>query len=142
MRNLEGEPRESSVSASVRCGDDPEQQQQTMVATMPQRGSCHEQLVGLCIIARLHQVAADPATLAHQLSLQSTGALVVSDILRAAKYLSLKAKLSRCTRDRLTLAPLPALAVMHSETGALRTVVLAQCDGQRVLVQDPSASGA
>ena len=37
-------------------------------------------------------------------------------------------------------APLPALALMRDEAGSMRTVVLAQCDGQRVLLQD--ATGA
>ncbi|MGP1691951.1 MAG: hypothetical protein ACTS6O_05535 [Giesbergeria sp.] len=37
---------------------------------------------------------------------------------------------------------MPALALLRGEGGEMRTVVLAQCDGQRVLLQDPGASGA
>lgn len=64
----------------------------------------------LCTIARLHQVAADPATLAHQLGLAPADAVSTDDLLRAAQHLGLKAKLSRSSVDRLALTPLPALA--------------------------------
>jgi subfamily B ATP-binding cassette protein HlyB/CyaB len=93
-------------------------------------------LAALCTIARFHQVAADPATLAHQLGLSGSDNLRTDDLLRAAQHLGLKAKLSRSTPERLALTPLPALALMHSEDDSLRVVVLAQSDGQRVLFQD------
>ena len=99
-------------------------------------------LAALCVLARFHQIAADPATLAHQLGLQPSETTSTEDLLRAAKHLGLKAKLSRTTTDRLPLSPLPALAQLRSPDGAFRTVVLAQCDGQRVLLQDPAAAGA
>ena len=72
--------------------------------------SCLTALTALCTIARLHQIAADPATLAHQLGLAPTDALSTDDLLRAAQHLGLKAKLSRSSVDRLALTPLPALA--------------------------------
>jgi subfamily B ATP-binding cassette protein HlyB/CyaB len=62
-------------------------------------------------------------------------------MLRAAKHLGLKAKISRTSADRLDLAPLPAIARLKSSDGTDRWVLLAQCDGQRVLFQDPSAEG-
>lgn len=96
-------------------------------------------LTALCLIARFHQVSADPATLAHQLGLQPSEPLSTDDLLRAAKHLGLKAKLSSTTPERLQLTPLPALAMLRGEDGATRIVILAQCDGQRVLVQDPAA---
>ena len=99
-------------------------------------------LVALCVVARLHHIAADPATLAHQLGLQPSQPANTEDLLHAAKHLGLKAKLSRTTIERLSLSPLPALALMRSDDGGFRTVVLAQCDGQRVLIQDPAAAGA
>lgn len=99
-------------------------------------------LAALCVIARFHQIAADPATLAHQLGLQPSQAASIEDLLRAAKHLGLKAKLSHTTPDRLPLSPLPALVMLRDQCGVTRTVVLAQCDGQRVLLQDPAASGA
>ncbi|MDO9199366.1 MAG: type I secretion system permease/ATPase, partial [Rhodoferax sp.] len=62
-------------------------------------------LAALCAIARFHQVAADPATLVHQLGLSVSDTLTTSDVLRAAQHLRLKAKLSRTTVDRLGLTP-------------------------------------
>ncbi|WP_354005150.1 type I secretion system permease/ATPase [Ramlibacter cellulosilyticus] len=99
-------------------------------------------LAALCIVARLHQVSADPATLAHQLGLAPSEALDTDALVRAAHHLGLRAKLSNSTPDRLQLTPLPALAVMRTEQGVLRVVVLAQCDGQRVLIQAPDATTA
>ena len=113
-------------------------------------------LAALCAVARFHQVAADPATLAHQLGLSPNQPLAAADLVHAARHLGLKAKLTRTRSDRLALTPLPALALMHSApqadnggdhgtstpSAALHAVILAQCDGQRVLYQDPSASPA
>ena len=90
-------------------------------------------LAALCTVARLHHVAADPAHLAHQLGWPISHSPSTNDLLLAAKHLGLKAKLTRTTCDRLKLSPLPALALMNDG----RTVVLAQCDGQRVLLQEP-----
>jgi subfamily B ATP-binding cassette protein HlyB/CyaB len=96
-------------------------------------------LRALCSIARLHQVAADPAVVAHQLGMQPSDAFAVDDVLRAARHLGLKAKVSRTSADRLALTPLPALALMRGPDGQTRCMVVAQCDGQRVLLQDPAA---
>lgn len=93
----------------------------------------HGQLAALCAIARFHQVAADPATLAHQLGLPDHSSIDTHDLLRAAQHLGLKARLVRTTPERL--------ALMRTEGDALRTVLLAQSDGQRVLLQDPSQAG-
>ena len=98
-------------------------------------------LAALCAIARFHQVAADPATLAHQLGLPEHSSVDTHDLLRAAQHLGLKARLVRTKPERLALTPLPALALMRSEGEVLRTVLLAQSDGQRVLLQDPSQAG-
>jgi len=100
----------------------------------------HDALAALCLIARLHQIAADPAHLAHQLGWTPSHKPSLTDLLLAAKHIGLKAKFSRTTADRLPLSPLPALAVLRDETGTERSVVLAQCDGQRVLFQDPSGA--
>src|SRR5512133_2730619 len=67
-------------------------------------------LRALCAIARFHQIAADPATLAHQLDFQLSEEVGTNELLRAAKHLGLKAKLSTTTAERLQLTPLPALA--------------------------------
>ncbi len=99
----------------------------------PVRQPAIDALRALCAIARLHQVAGDPHTLAHQLGLSPAEALQAGHLTRAARHLGLQAKPSRTTPERLSVTPLPALARLR-ESG--RWVVLAQCDGQRVLVQD------
>lgn len=100
-------------------------------------------LAALCLVARFHQVAADPQTLAHQLGVSPSDTIDASILLRAAKHLGLKARLSKSSADRLKLVPLPALAFLKPAEGAeagqqARIVILAQCDGQRVLFQDPA----
>jgi subfamily B ATP-binding cassette protein HlyB/CyaB len=102
-------------------------------------------LQALCLIARLHHVAAEPATLAHQLGWPASHQPGINDLLLAAKHIGLKAKRSRIGIDRLSLAALPALAVLKADGtaaggGTPRVVVLAQCDGQRVLFQDPAGT--
>ncbi|MCU4121938.1 cysteine peptidase family C39 domain-containing protein, partial [Variovorax sp. N23] len=92
-------------------------------------------LAALCTVARFHQIAADPATLAHQLGLAPSDAIDTATLLRAAKQLGLSAKRSVTDLKRLALAPLPALAVLRADDGHERFVVLAQCDAQRVLLQ-------
>ena len=105
----------------------------------------HPALEALCTLARLHQVAADPGTLAHQLAITRGASVSCDTLLQAAHHLGLQAKRVRTSGERLTLAPLPALALLRS-TGDddqastprnFHAVVLAQCDGQRVLYQDP-----
>ncbi len=111
-----------------------------------QRGNassgCPAELVAHCAIARFHHVAADPETLVHRLSIQSGESISVAHILEAAKLLGLKAKATRSNGGRLPLTPLPALAVLAGADDANsppRYVILAQCDGERVLIQDPAA---
>ncbi len=98
-------------------------------------------LAALCAIARFHQVAAESATLAHLLGFSPNHNLSIDDLLRAAKHLKLKAKLSKTKIDRVALVPLPALAVMKTFDDTLKLVILAQSDGQRVLKQDLAGAG-
>ncbi|MDQ1833424.1 type I secretion system permease/ATPase [Massilia scottii] len=98
--------------------------------------------MALCALARFHQIAADPASLAHQLAICANDTLSSADVLRAAKLIGLKAKLSKTSSDRLALLPLPALALMRTADGAPRMVVLAQCDGKRVLCQEFSGNAS
>ena len=101
----------------------------------------HSSLRALCLIARLHHIAADAATLAHQLGWSASHRADINDLLIAARHIGLKARRSRSSIDRLNLAALPALAVLRPDEGSdPRIVVLAQCDGQRVLFQDPSGA--
>ncbi len=92
-------------------------------------------LTALCAIARLHQVAADPQTLAHRLGLSASEPIGIDDLLRAARLLELKARRVRSRPERLVHTPMPSLAIMHGAPGCSATVcLLAQCDGDRVLV--------
>jgi len=110
-------------------------------------GACGDDgLLALCAIARLHQVAADPASLAHQLGLAPSQPVRVDDLLRAARHLGLRARLIHTSADRLARTPLPALAVMSAPdvdgapAGSGDICLLAQCDGSRVLVTTPRLS--
>ncbi len=100
-------------------------------------------LAALCAVARLHQVAADPAHLAHQLGLSASDPIGTDDLLRAARHLGLHAKRSRTRAERLTHTPLPALAIMAGPGGNAPPAicVLAQCDGHRVLLSTPGRAG-
>ena len=106
----------------------------------PLAGEPLASLVALCVIARMHHVAADPAHLAHQFDWSQSHIPGAKDLLLAARAIGLKAKSSRTTGDRLALVPLPALAFVCDAEGAERVVVLAQCDGQRALHQDSSGA--
>lgn len=98
-------------------------------------------LEALCLLARLHHVAADAATLAHQLAIDGHVDLSHHELLRAARHIGLKAKIVRTAADRLSLAALPALARVRDSEGGDRWVLLAQCDGQRVLYQAVVSGG-
>ena len=95
----------------------------------------------LCAVARLHQIAADADTLAHQLGARLADAPGTADILLAAKHLGLKAKSIRITVE-LAHTPLPALARMRGLDGSEHIVMLVRCDAQRVLLRDFGASNS
>ena len=103
------------------------------VRRLPSSRACLE---AVCLIARLHSLAAEPAQLAHELGWPASHAPDLDDVLLAARHLGLKAKRSRSSMQRLGLVPLPALAVMKDG----EVVVLAQCDGQRVLFMAPAGA--
>ena len=89
------------------------------------------------MLARLHHVAADPTAIAHALGKAPSEPATVDDLLAGARLLGLRARRTRSTADRLSLSPLPALAVMNDR----RIVLVAQCDGRRVLVHSPAGGG-
>ena len=86
----------------------------------------------LCLVARLHQVACDTATLRHALGLSPAQALDSSELVAAARHLGLKARRSRPSLERLAHLPVPALVRIGESSWA----VLARVDGERVLLQD------
>lgn len=89
-------------------------------------------LLGLVILARFHNIPADPDQLAHEFR-EPGQAFGIRQILLAAKRLGLKAKCVRTERHRLDRTPLPALA-LDNEGGFL---ILARVDADKVLVQIP-----
>nr|WP_275937538.1 type I secretion system permease/ATPase [Paraburkholderia susongensis] len=103
-------------------------------------------LPALCILARLHNIAADPDILSHELGLSRNAPISDEQLLLASKRLGLKAKIKVTQAQRLSLVPLPALARIGDTGGSFdvnddeeeyRWVVLSECDGQRVVLLDP-----
>jgi subfamily B ATP-binding cassette protein HlyB/CyaB len=91
-------------------------------------------LIGLVMLARFHNVAADPDQLAHEF--KSGGRpFDVTQVLLAAKHLGLKARLVKTDASRLEHTPLPALA-LDREGGFF---ILARAGAGQVLIQDPGA---
>ena len=117
-----------------------QQQQQPSPVPPPPDSPASGPLSALCLIARLHHIPAEPAHLAHRLGWPPSHRPRIDDLLQAARHLGLKARRVRSTADRLALAPLPALAVIQQGDDGERIVVLAQCDGKRVLFLDPSVA--
>lgn len=89
----------------------------------------------LCMLARFHQVAADPQALRHEFS-QSAQAFSDNDILRAAIYLKLKAKAVKSNLEALKDIVLPAIGKDHQG----HYFILAQYDAERgkILMQSPA----
>jgi len=86
----------------------------------------------LVTLLHLQGVAADAAQIAHRLGTDRIG---VSEMLRCARDLGLKARAYRTDWSRLARTPLPAIAIM-SDGGFL---VLAKATEDKVLVQSPLA---
>ncbi len=87
-------------------------------------------LASLVVVARLHQLAADPAQLAHRFG-SSASPLDATALVRAARWLGLKARRVESGPARLATTPLPALA--RTNDGAW--LVLAAHRPDAVLVQ-------
>ena len=91
-------------------------------------------LTCLVMLARFHQIAADPDQLAHQFK-ASGEPFNKTEILLAAKHLGLQAKPVKTSLDRLDRTPLPAMAV-DSSGGYF---ILARFDADKALIHDPKA---
>ncbi|EWY41177.1 peptidase C39 [Skermanella stibiiresistens SB22] len=89
-------------------------------------------LVCLVLILRLLGIAASPEGLKHQYG-RGDQPMRAGELLRCAKELGVKARLTRTRWDRLARTPLPAVA-RHRDG---RFIVLAQVAADKVLVQDP-----
>lgn len=86
--------------------------------TRAQAGETIANLQALCLLACLHHISATPDLLAHELDLSPSADASDTELLLAAKHIGLKAKLSRTTGERLSMAALPALARIRGEDGA------------------------
>ena len=92
-------------------------------------------LAALVLLARYHSVAVDPEALRHQFVLGER-LFDVSELLRAARLLSLKARWVSSDSAGLSSVPKPCIAVM-ADGGFL---IVGAVDATRVLVQDPAVS--
>jgi predicted double-glycine peptidase len=86
----------------------------------------------LVMLARFHGVAAEPDQIKHEFG-QSGRSLDDSDLVRAAKYLKLKAGRVTSRWDRLQHLALPPIA-RHVDG---HYFVIGKVDAQRVLIHDP-----
>jgi ABC-type bacteriocin/lantibiotic exporter with double-glycine peptidase domain len=66
---------------------------------------------------RFHQLAADPQTLAHQLGVAPGHTIDASMLLRAAKHLGLKARLSKSSAERKMVEAGPHDALVQKPQG-------------------------
>lgn len=91
-------------------------------------------LICLTMLARFHNLPAEPAQLAHEF--QTDGApFGKTDILLAAKKLGFKAKVVRTDSSRLDRTPLPAMACDLDGN----FFIIARVDADNVLIHDPRA---
>ncbi len=88
----------------------------------------------LALVARFHQIAADPQQLRHDYG-KTDGPMEAGDLVRCAKRLSLTARIVTSSWERLERVALPAL-VERSDGGF---VVLARVAEDKALIQDPAA---
>ncbi|WP_083921076.1 type I secretion system permease/ATPase [Hahella ganghwensis] len=93
-------------------------------------------LAALVMLARFHQVAADPAQLQHHFGTHEHPFLE-GDLIRAARHLKLKVRAFKSTTDKLEKLPLPAIA--QNKDGGF--FILAKVQDDKVLIQDPQANG-
>ena len=91
-------------------------------------------LTCLVMLARIHQIAADPDQLMHQFKTRGEP-FEQTDILLAAKHLGLQAKLVTTSIERLDRTPLPAMAV--DKAGGY--FILARFEADKALIHDPKA---
>lgn len=85
----------------------------------------------LSLLLRFHQVAVDPTQIAHQFSGAPIG---VTEMLRCAKQLKLRARAVTEDWTGLTKLPLPAVVELKDKT----FLIVAQVKGEDALVQIPS----
>ncbi|WP_164887390.1 type I secretion system permease/ATPase [Hahella sp. KA22] len=93
-------------------------------------------LAALVMLARFHQVAADPAQIQHHFGTHEN-AFTEQALIRASRHLKLKAKAFTSSWEKLAHIALPAIAATQDG----RYVVLARAAEDKVLIQDPASQG-
>ncbi|MGY3585700.1 subfamily B ATP-binding cassette protein HlyB/CyaB [Bradyrhizobium sp. USDA 4341] len=84
----------------------------------------------LALLLRFHQVSVDPAQIAHQFAGHAIG---VTEMLRCAKDLKLRARAVKETWTGLTRLPLPAIVQRRDES----FVIIGKVTKNEILIQDP-----
>src|SRR5437773_8955915 len=87
-------------------------------------------LAALVALLRFHGVGADPEQIGHSVGSKAIG---VSEMLRCAKELGLKARAVTTRWERLVKTPVPAIAVLQDG----RFLILGKVADDKVLVQSP-----
>jgi len=102
-------------------------------ATTNQTKSDDSALGALVLLLRIHGIGADAGQIRHRCGTATIG---VTEMLRCAKELGLKARASNTKWDRLTGTPLPGIAALRN--GGF--LILGKASEDKVLVQHPSSS--
>ena len=89
-------------------------------------------LAALVMMLRIHGIGADAEQIRHRSASATIG---VNEMLRSAKELGLKARVSNTTWDQLSVTPLPGIAVLR-DGGFL---ILGKVGEDKVLVQNPTS---
>src|SRR5437588_5291441 len=89
-------------------------------------------LICLVVLLRVHGVPAEAEQIRHRMGSRSIG---VTEMLRCAKQLGLKARASKTSWERLAKTPLPGIAVLRDGS----FLVLGKTSEDRALVQRPSS---
>src|SRR5207248_2972721 len=89
-------------------------------------------LAALVMLLRIHGIGADPEQIRHRCGMVTVG---VNQMLRCAKELGLKARISTTSWERLSATPLPGIAALR-DGGFL---ILGKVADEAILVQLPSS---
>ncbi len=119
------------INAETAKTPPPERQPMSVAPIVDSGLSC------LVTLLKFLQVGADPAQLKHQAG-RGEEALDTGDIVRLAKSLDVKARLSRTSADKIATTPLPAIA-LHRDGSFF---IIAQANEEQVLVQHPAEGRA
>src|SRR5947208_12057946 len=101
-----------------------------MTAETEGLGASDQGLAALVALLRFHGLGADPEQIRHGFGAKAIG---VSEMLRCAKELGMKARAVTTRWERLVRTPMPAIATLRDG----RFLILGKVSDQRALVQSP-----